>query len=691
MEVFSIFRSYLEILRDHYSDVNSGRSSQGKLVKIQDFGNYLIIAVRLVNKKIKFQSSERVQINNIDGIVEHYQNGNYYFRIRPDSGIKEDTEVIVNSTSDLVFLVDNMLTNLNLIKDSKEYSELISNLYSKKETGWEINKLTKTAGDRFTESQNEVIFTTLKLLESEKGIIPVEGPGGSGKTECIAEICKQAIKLKKRVLVCSATNLAIDNVLTKLCDEKDVLRIGADTSITLQNVKKFSIRNKLRENSDYDDLISSSKIIGATIDSTGIYLKNEDFDLVVIDEASTVEFPRLLIALLKSKRAVICGDTQQLSSFIDQKVLEKLRGVLDKEEIALLHESPFKLISKNWKDNTLYLRDNFRNSKKVFEFINKQFYEGRMLFKSNSKFEKQKAKSLGSIAESDEITWIVPHGSDLELDNRGIFEPVKITKGFRNSYFNHGNLIIIISMLRKLLKNYSPKEIGIISPFNAQVALIREFIIRFPEYVLGKKYRDELDKTKLGFYLLNNLNINTINKFQGQERDAIIFDFTSNADFLFNDTKKLNVVLGRSKKQIILIGLPPRNPIYQDLFEASTTYGDIDFADYSLAFTLNKDDFEEFNKIKELIKSIKDSDFSPRNLEEHLQKEIIHQFLDKYKKDILELNITKKIQQIVSETLRECFSLNSIDEKTYDQVEYDIDSKIKELIILKKKGPLFGY
>ena len=110
--------------------------------------------------------------------------------------------------------------------------------------------------------------------------------------------------------------------------------------------------------------------------------------------------------------------------------------------------------------------------------------------------------------------------------------------------------------------------------------------------------------------------------------EAILLDFSSNAEILFNDTKKLNVVLGRSKKQIILIGLPPRNPIYQDLFESSTTYGDIDFADYSLAFTLNKDDFEEFNKIKELIKSIKDSDFSPRNLEEHLQKEIIHQFLD---------------------------------------------------------------
>jgi len=241
------------------------------------------------------------------------------------------------------------------------------------------------------------------------------------------------------------------------------------------------------------------------------------------------------------------------------------------------------------------------------------------------------------------------------------------------------------------LKTYSPNEIGIISPFNAQVSLIREFIIRFPEFVLDKKYKDELDKTKLGFYLLNNLNINTINKFQGQERDAIIFDFTSNADFLFNDTKKLNVVLGRSKKQIILIGLPPRNPVYQDLFDASTTYGDIDFADYSLAFTLNKEDFEEFNKIKELISSIKDSDFSPKNLEEHLQKEIISQFLDKYKKEILELKIAKNVQNVVLETLRECFSLNSIDEKTYDQVEHDIDLKLKELIQRKKQGPLFGY
>ena len=692
MEIFPIFKSYLEILRDHYSSKNSGRSSQGNISDIQDFGNYLIISVKLDDQDIRFQSSERVLIDDIESIVEHYQNGKYYFRIRPDSEIKENSKVLVSSTSDLVFLVENMLTNLESIEKSEQYSKLVPNLYNNEAINdWKVIKSEKPAGNIFTESQNTVISTTLNLLNAERGIIPVEGPGGSGKTECIAEICKQAIKLNKRVLVCSATNLAIDNVLNKLADEKDVLRIGSDTSITLQNVKKFSIRNRLKNNSNYDDLISNSKIIGATIDSTGIYLKKEKFDLVVIDEASTVELPRLLIALFKSDRVVICGDTQQLSSFIDFKILEILRSSMIEEKINILQKSPFELISKQWKDNTLYLRDNFRNSKQVFEFINEHFYEEKMFFKSGKEFKKEKANSLSDIAKADEITWIVPHGSDLDSENRGIFEPVRTTKGFRNSYFNYGNLILIISMLKRLLKIYSPKEIGVIAPFNAQVALIREFIIRFPEYVLDKKYKDDLDKTKLGFYLLNNLNINTINKFQGQERDAIIFDFTSNADFLFNDSKKLNVVLGRSKKQIILIGLPPRNPVYQDLFEVSTTYGDIDFADHSLAFTLTKDDFIEFNKIKELISSIKDSDFAPRNLEEHLKKEIINEFLTKYKKDISELKITKNVQAIVIETLRECFSLNSIDEKTYDKVEHDIDSRIKEFIRLKKRGPLFGY
>jgi superfamily I DNA and/or RNA helicase len=694
MELLSLFKSYLEILRDHHESINSGRSSYGELGNIEDFGNYLIIGIKLSDRNVKFQSSERVLIEDTDAIVEHYRNGMYYFRMRPGLELSQGSKVLVSSTSDLVFLIENMLKNLDEVNSSEEYSLFVRNLYSESNNeSWQVEKISKLVGNDFTESQSDVISTTLNLLNLEKGIIPVEGPGGTGKTECIAEICKQCIKLKKRVLVCSATNLAIDNVLSKLLDEDNVLRIGSDTSIERQEVKKFSLKNKLGNKFDYDSVVKDSFVIGSTIDSVGIHLKNEEFDLVIIDEASTVELPKLLIALMKSKRVLICGDTQQLSQFIEHRILKKLGVNMSEEELRTLHQSPFELISKKWASSgkTLYLLDNFRNSKQVFDFINENFYEGRMLFKSNSEFEKQKARSLGEIVNADEITWIVPHRSDLELDSRGIFNPVKFSNRYSNSYFNYGNLILIIILLKKLLKTYSPKEIGIISPFNAQVSLMREFVIRFPEYILGRKYKNELEKTKLGFYLLNSLNINTINKFQGQEREVVVFDFTSNADFLFRDHKKLNVVLGRSKKQIIMVGLPPRSPVYQKLFEVSTTFGDVELADYSLAFTMTDDDISEFKEVKDLVLSIKDSNFAPKDIEAHLKKELVNMALEKNKKDVVALRLNKNIDSIVSETLREFFSMDVIDDKTYDTLENEIDLKIKELVKQKKQGPLFGF
>ena len=165
MELFSIFRTYLKILKEHYEAINSSRRSQGEIVEIKDFGNYCIIGIKLENNRIRFQSSERVLIDEFDSIVEHYQKGRYYFRVRPDLNLERGSNVSVSSTSDLVFLVENMLTNLESI-NSSEYGDLVKNLYSgSSNEEWQIGKSDKQIKSKFTESQKEVISTALKLLE----------------------------------------------------------------------------------------------------------------------------------------------------------------------------------------------------------------------------------------------------------------------------------------------------------------------------------------------------------------------------------------------------------------------------------------------------------------------------------------------------------------------------------------------
>lgn len=699
METFEIFKTYLEYLHDLYAQRATSKQYKGTVISIGTLRGHAVVGVKFSSKDVKFEASDRVMMNEKSAIVEYYKRGLYFFRVSNLSDIFEGGEVQVVSSADLLFLVENMIKVLKMVytnENYKEYRELIDNLYSSRVSEkWLGPREEAKVSESLTDSQNSVVTSVFKLLEREQGIIPVEGPGGTGKTECIAEIARHCVKKGKRILICSPTNLAVDNVLGKLADEELVLRIGSETSISKPEVRKFSARSRIREDQNFDDLVKESKIIGSTLDSVGIHLKKEKFDLVVIDESSAVELPKLLLAFVRSKRIVIFGDTRQLSQFIEYKVLSSLSETLSEFDLQKLNISPFSLISKQWgnQDKRLRLLDNFRNPRRIFEFINKNYYQDKMVCRKEGNFEKVKPTRFAEITKSDELAWIVPHNSALEEENRGIFNTVKLSQRFRTSYFNYGNLVLIMLMLKELLKTHSPKEIGIISPFTAQVALIREFLIRYPDYVLGKECKDEMERTKLGFFLISNLNVNTINKFQGQEREVIIFDITSNADFIFNDEKKLNVVLGRAKKQAILVGLPPQHPKFHSLFESATTFGDIDQSDYSLMFVAKDEDVKEFNKVRDLLELIKDSDFSPKDPELYLKKELLNSIMSSptLKKDVTALNLGRKVSDIVSDTLREFFSSELINEDVYNNLEYEIEQKVKGLVKRSKLGPLFGY
>ena len=153
----------------------------------------------------------------------------------------------VAPASDLLFLVENMIKTLEILSTKEEladYRELINALYASKiKREWIAPHIKGKKIGKFTESQSNVIASALNLLNKEKGILLVEGPGGTGKTECIAEISRDCIKKGKKVLVCSSTNLSIDNVLSKLTNESGILRIGSESSIERAEDKKFSTKN----------------------------------------------------------------------------------------------------------------------------------------------------------------------------------------------------------------------------------------------------------------------------------------------------------------------------------------------------------------------------------------------------------------------------------------------------------------
>ena len=366
-------------------------------------------------------------------------------------------------------------------------------------------------------------------------------------------------------------------------------------------------------------------------------------------------------------------------------MLERLSHNFTSKEIDLITKSGFKVFSEYFENynSTVYLNENFRNPKKIFDFINKNFYENRMVNLVESKTNYTRAKKFGEIINSDELVWIFPNQTSFEEDNRGIFNPVKTELNGRNSYMNIGNAILILMKLREAIKKYDKKNIGIITPFNAQANLIKQFIITYPEYILGEKYIDEKTRIKNAYSILSSVKINTINKFQGQETELLIFDLTSNASFVFSDFKKLNVVLGRAKNQIIMIGMPPNFPIFSSLFEYSKTYGDIDYADHSLSFLTKSDELEEFEKFSKLIKTIR-----PNNFE--LEKELVKSLLIEYSKQFR--NITQKdSEKLIKEVIREYFSAEVINENNFDEVDMLISAKINEYNFKKNGGSLLNY
>lgn len=449
-----------------------------------------------------------------------------------------------------------------------------------------------------TNNQQEII----KKAFNEKNIFLVQGPPGTGKTTIIKEMIYQTIKQDQyaKVLIVSQQNVAVDNVLDGIDKEnrewfkKDghsIIRVAPnEDKIQYKNIKEFTVQKwfdkykeivkdnfiKLEQNknddkgfskklnfssefkekkelnkklyhfanewmnliykSDFRDidneikelLISKHQILGATclgLANKSLGLDLIEFDIVIIDEAGRATAPELLIPILRAKKVILIGDHNQLPPTIDRKLLQKLESDdeedLSSEDLEILEKSFFEeLFEKVSDSNKAMLNEQFRMPEKIGSLISDLFYD--------NKLNNGHIKDTNNFLDPKTIIRWVDVIGEHETDGTSSYNNLEIDK-----------IISLLQTINKYLeKETLNKSLGIITPYSAQKRRIRKAV------------------KSLGLPNISNLKIDTVDSFQGEEADIIIYSTVKtygNISFLI-DKKRLNVAISRTKENLFFVG-----------------------------------------------------------------------------------------------------------------------------------------
>lgn len=421
-------------------------------------------------------------------------------------------------------------------------------------------------------SQNEA----LKLVHNAHDVAIIHGPPGTGKTTTIVQAILETLKGENQIMVCAPSNAAVDLLAEKLGEQHiEVLRIGHPARVNEEMLSKtidakvachqdFKNLKEMRKRSEeyfamaskykrsfghneraqrkaikaeahklkddarqlefyiINDIMAKTQVIACTlVGASNSVLKGMTFNTVFIDEAAQALEPATWIPLLKTNRVIFAGDHCQLPPTIRSYEAGK-NGL----EVTLFQ----KAIERNAAD--VMLREQYRMNEQIMSFSSRFFYKDELIA---SDFVKQ-----WRIFEEDQVVEFV--------DTAGCAFYEAVDKETRSS-FNAEEADLLLKHLSQYLEQIETigqsgevQNIGIISPYKAQTSLIAE----------------SLQDKGLAPKTLAKININTVDSFQGQERDVIYISLVrSNEEgqigFL-SDTRRMNVAITRARKKLVVIG-----------------------------------------------------------------------------------------------------------------------------------------
>ncbi|EGS17375.1 DNA polymerase alpha-associated DNA helicase-like protein [Thermochaetoides thermophila DSM 1495] len=446
----------------------------------------------------------------------------------------------------------------------------------------------------FDKTLNDSQKDAIRFALASKEIALIHGPPGTGKTHTLIELILQLLSRNLRILVCGPSNISVDNIVERLAPHQiplirlghparllpsilpyslDILTRTSDASAIVQDIRsemdtlQSSIRKtrsgrerraiyaqlkdlrkeyRERERRCVDELIKGSKVVLATLHGAGGFqLRQEQFDVVIIDEASQALEAQCWVALLAAKKAVCAGDHLQLPPTI--KSLNSSKGASAKKGGPSLETTLFdRLLALHGSGIKRMLTTQYRMHEKIMRFPSDELYDGKLVAAPRVGDRLLKDLPYG-VEETDETTepliFIDTQGGDFPEKNEDDSDQQdgskkKLTKGmiYSESKSNEMEAALVRQHVRKLVEaGVKAEDIAVVTPYNAQLAILAPLKDEFPGIELG-----------------------SVDGFQGREKEAVIVSLVrSNPDgevgFL-GEKRRLNVAMTRPKRSLTVIG-----------------------------------------------------------------------------------------------------------------------------------------
>jgi superfamily I DNA and/or RNA helicase len=414
-----------------------------------------------------------------------------------------------------------------------------------------------------------------KILSANELAI-VHGPPGTGKTTTLVQAIKAIIGREGGpVLVTAPSNTAVDLLSEKLSDEGlNVLRVGNPARVSerlmsltldsrmaehasMKEVKKLkkqasafrdmahkykrnfgqaereqrkalfnearNIMKEVERTEQYilDDLLTKAQVITATLVGANHYtVRNLSFRTIVIDEAGQALEPASWIPILKAEKLVLAGDHCQLPPTV--KSAEAGRNGLS---ITLME----KCVARH-PEAVVLLEEQYRMHTTIMGYSAAVFYEQRL--RAHASVADHKL-----YAGDRPFVFVDTAGCGYEEKTEGVS-----TSNPEEAVFLFRHLAQFTSELQAHAPSADLPRVAVISPYRQQVELLKEQLQHSP---LLKIYGDRIA-------------VNTIDSFQGQERDVVYISMTrSNADSkigFLSDIRRMNVAMTRARKKLVVIG-----------------------------------------------------------------------------------------------------------------------------------------